>query len=128
MVLGYLIRIGDKTTCGGQVLTGDSEFIIEGLPSARQGDSVTCGVTGKTYQIHGGIPSFINEGVLVAGSLDSFSGCPCYAGLIPSDFGFSYESTNSVMAPRHNQPSTTASSSPANPAWGNNPSLSTSRL
>ncbi|MCU1732733.1 MULTISPECIES: PAAR domain-containing protein [unclassified Pseudomonas] len=62
MVLGHLIRIGDKTTCGGQVLTGDSEFIIEGLPSARQGDSVTCGVTGKTYQIHGGIPSFINEG------------------------------------------------------------------
>uniref|UniRef100_UPI0015A76C82 PAAR domain-containing protein n=1 Tax=Pseudomonas huaxiensis TaxID=2213017 RepID=UPI0015A76C82 len=83
MVLGYLIRIGDKTTCGGQVLTGDSEFIIEGLPTARQGDSVTCGVTGKTYQIQGGIPSFINEGVLVAGSLDSFSGCPCYAGLIP---------------------------------------------
>ncbi|WP_095157853.1 PAAR domain-containing protein [Pseudomonas sp. Irchel 3E13] len=118
MMLGYLIRMCDKTTCGGQVLTGDSEFIIEGLPSARQGDSVTCGVTGKTYQIHGGIPSFINEGVLVAGSLDSFSGCPCYAGLIPSDFGFSYESTNSVMAPRHNQPSTTASSSPANPAWG----------
>ncbi|MCU1724869.1 PAAR domain-containing protein [Pseudomonas sp. 5P_5.1_Bac1] len=118
MVLGHLIRIGDKTTCGGQVLTGDSEFIIEGLPSARQGDSVTCGVTGKTYQIQGGVPSFINEGVLVAGSLDSFSGCPCYAGLIPSDFGFSYESTNSVMAPRHNQPSTTASSSPANPAWG----------
>ncbi|MGE8409474.1 MAG: PAAR domain-containing protein [Pseudomonas sp.] len=98
MAFGYLICLGDKTTCGGQVLSGDGEFIISGRAQARQGDAVTCGVTGKTYQIVGGIWDFINDGLPVAGSLDSFSSCPCQAGLIPSDFTFAYESTNGAMA------------------------------
>lgn len=36
MMLGYIIRLGDKTTCGGQFLSGDAEFIINGMPSARR--------------------------------------------------------------------------------------------
>ncbi|MGE8408942.1 MAG: PAAR domain-containing protein [Pseudomonas sp.] len=117
MMLGYIIRLGDKTTCGGQVLSGDAEFIINGMPSARQGDLVTCGATGQTYQILSGVSSFINGGVPVAGSLDSFSSCPCHATFIPSYFGFSYESANSAMAPVRGQSSTTASISSANPVW-----------
>ena len=117
MALGYIIRLGDKTTCGGQVLGGDGDFTISGIPSARESDPVSCGVTGKTYQILGGVPSFTSDGLVVAGSLDSFSSCPCHARLIPSDFGFSYESSNSVLAPSGKQSSTTVSTSPANPAW-----------
>lgn len=98
MALGHLICQGDKTTCGGQVLGGQRGFVINGRAQAREGDPVTCGVNGKTYQIVGGISHFSNEGPLVAGSLDSFSSCPCRAGLIPSDFIFSYESTNGAMA------------------------------
>ena len=118
MAFGYIIRLGDETTCGGRVLGGDGEFTINGIPSARESDPVSCGVTGKTYQILGGISSFTNDGLLVAGSLDSFSSCPCHARLIPSDFGFSYESSNRVMAPVRNQSITTASNSAVNPAWG----------
>lgn len=77
MMLGYIICMGDKTTCGGQVLSGNADFLINGMRSARQGDLVTCGVTGKTYQILNGVSSFLSEGVLFAGSLDSFSSCPC---------------------------------------------------
>ena len=117
MAFGYIIRLGDKTTCGGQVLGGDGDFTISGIPSARESDPVSCGVTGKTYQILGGVPSFTSDGLVVAGSLDSFSSCPCHARLIPSDFGFSYESSNSVLAPAGNQSSTAVSTSPANPAW-----------
>lgn len=40
----------------------------------------------------------MNDGLAVAGSLDSFSGCPCHAKLIPSDYSCAYESTNGVMA------------------------------
>ena len=98
MALGHLICQGDKTTCGGQVLGGQRGFVINGRAQAREGDPVTCGVTGKTYQIVGGVSHFSNDGPLVAGSLDSFSSCPCRAGLIPSDFIFSYESTNGAMA------------------------------
>lgn len=113
MAFGYIIRLGDKTTCGGQVLGGDADFTISGIPSARESDPVSCGVTGKTYQILGGVPSFTSDGLVVAGSLDSFSSCPCHARLIPSDFGFSYESSNSVLAPAGNQSSTAVSTSPA---------------
>ncbi|WP_081263228.1 PAAR domain-containing protein [Pseudomonas putida] len=83
MALGYLIRVGDRTTCGGAVLGGDGDSIIDGRAQARESDPVTCGVTGKTYQILGGVWHFVNDGLAVAGSLDSFSSCPCHAKLFP---------------------------------------------
>lgn len=43
MGMGYYIRQGDQTTCGGQVLDGDSSWISDGAPLARAGDRVTCG-------------------------------------------------------------------------------------
>ncbi|MEL7937009.1 PAAR domain-containing protein [Pseudomonas delhiensis] len=91
MAIGYFIRCGDKTSCGGVVLEGDPTFLLHGQPMARQGDRVTCGKDGKTYPIIGGVQHFMS-GTFAAGTLDSFSGCPCRAQLIPMALDASYHS------------------------------------
>ncbi|MDB6141772.1 MAG: hypothetical protein JWP80_816 [Pseudomonas sp.] len=90
MTIGYFIGKGDKTTCGGEVLDGDDRVIMYGLLHAREWDRVSCGKDGKIYQIIGGISFIDSHGKLVAGTLDSVSGCPCGAELIPSVFTASY--------------------------------------
>ncbi|MGL6092578.1 MAG: PAAR domain-containing protein, partial [Pseudomonas paracarnis] len=94
MSVGYFIGLGDKTTCGGKVLDGDSRINLYGLLHAREGDRVSCGKDGKTYKIVGGIYYMNSHGKLMAGTLDSHSDCPCKARLIPSVFTATYESRN----------------------------------
>ncbi|EMC8778966.1 DUF4225 domain-containing protein [Providencia rettgeri] len=84
MAIGYFLRVGDKTTCGGQILTGDNTFIFHGRSAARQGDLVTCGKHSGTYSILGGVSNVWGNGRMMAGTLDSFSSCPCKARLINS--------------------------------------------
>lgn len=84
MAIGYFLRLGDKTTCGGQILTGDQTFSWYGVAGAREGDLVSCGKHPGSYQILGGVYDMWDEGRPLAGSLDSVSGCPCRAQLIPS--------------------------------------------
>ncbi|WP_243244451.1 polymorphic toxin type 44 domain-containing protein [Pseudomonas maioricensis] len=84
MRTGYYIGLGDKTDCGGEVLDAAPGITWNGVIHARAGGPVTCGKDGKTYQILGGIPHFTSDGVPIAGTLDSVSGCPCRAQLIPS--------------------------------------------
>ncbi|WP_369308960.1 DUF4225 domain-containing protein [Providencia rettgeri] len=84
MAIGYFLRVGDKTTCGGQILTGDNTFIFHGRAAARQGDLVTCGKHSGTYNILGGVSNVWGNGRMMAGTLDSFSSCPCKARLINS--------------------------------------------
>ncbi|CAG9419952.1 PAAR domain-containing protein [Providencia alcalifaciens] len=55
MAIGYFLRVGDRTTCGGQILTGDNTFLFYGVSAAREGDMVTCGKHSGTYKILGGI-------------------------------------------------------------------------
>lgn len=55
MAIGYFLRVGDKTTCGDQILTGDNTFIFHRRSAARQGDLVTCGKHSGTYNILGGV-------------------------------------------------------------------------
>ncbi|KRA94417.1 hypothetical protein ASD91_08750 [Pseudomonas sp. Root68] len=97
MVIGYYIGLGDKTDCGGTVLEGDHTFNF-GLIHAREGDLVSCGKDKKSYRIIGGVSHVLSEGRRVAGTLDSFSGCPCEAKLIPSNFEGSY--VNEPSAPK----------------------------
>ena len=92
MAKGYLIRKGDKTSCGGEVLETDTRIMMFGFAHAREGDPVSCGKNDETYKIVGGISSFDSHGRLAAGSLDSRSSCPCKAGLNPSFTNISYES------------------------------------
>ncbi|HEF4761119.1 TPA: PAAR domain-containing protein [Pseudomonas putida] len=94
---GHFIGLYDKTTCGGEVLDGHDGIIMFGILHAREGDRVTCGKDGKTYKIVGGISYMISHGAALAGTLDSYSDCPCKARLIPSVFGATYESTNSAQ-------------------------------
>lgn len=54
MAVGYYIRQGDKTTCGGTVLDAEPCITMFGENHARDGDGVSCGITGKTYVIAGG--------------------------------------------------------------------------
>ncbi|MDF9904687.1 UNVERIFIED_ORG: putative Zn-binding protein involved in type VI secretion [Pseudomonas reinekei] len=111
MAKGYFIREGDKTTCGGKVLEADTHIMMFGFAHARDGDQVSCGKDNKTYVITGGVSYIKSNGRMVAGSLDSFSSCPCKAGLIPSQSTAKYESSRS--AEPHTMRTTTAQASPA---------------
>jgi hypothetical protein len=83
-----------------------------GFAHARDGDRVSCGKDNKSYVIAGGV-SYIrsSNGKMVAGSLDSFSSCPCRAGLIPSQDTAGYQSERSA-AP-HATRTATAQAEPA---------------
>ena len=88
---GYFVGLGDNTTCGGKIIEGDPRVNIYGVLHAREGDLVTCGKHEGTYQIVGGISHIESHGKRVAGTLDSFSSCPCRARLIPSVYSATYE-------------------------------------
>ena len=83
MSVGHFICQGDKTSCGGEVLGVDQTTHMNGRLRACEGDPVTCGKDGQTYKIIGGISFMESNGRLVAGTVDSYSGCPCKAELIP---------------------------------------------
>ncbi|QEY71820.1 colicin-E3 [Pseudomonas denitrificans (nom. rej.)] len=92
MAVGHFIRLGDRTTCGGQVLEADSRVMMFGIAHAREGDRVSCGKDGKVYQIIGGISYIKSHGRIVAGTLDSLSSCACRARFIPSLYSATYQS------------------------------------
>ncbi|MFD2643448.1 PAAR domain-containing protein [Pseudomonas japonica] len=91
MAKGNFIALGDKTTCGGSVVEGDTHINMFGFAHAREGHQVTCGVTGRVYTIIGGIERFTSNGRKAAGTLHSFSSCPCRAKLIPSISFMTYD-------------------------------------
>lgn len=65
MAVGYFIRRGDKTTCGGVVLDGHPSFRMHGISVACEGDPVNCGKDGKRYVIVGGIQNFMAKGRVI---------------------------------------------------------------
>jgi uncharacterized Zn-binding protein involved in type VI secretion len=118
MATGHFIRLGDKTTCGGKVLEADTRIMMFGFAHAREGDRVSCGKDNETYVIKGGVSYMNSHGKLVAGSLDSYSSCPCKAGLTPSLFTASYESSRSAAphnAKAASLPTTPLANNPAAP-------------
>lgn len=85
MATGYYLRVGDRTTCGGKILTGTPETDWYGADAAREDDFVSCGKNpGVSYKILGGTEGFMDESRQLAGTLDSISSCPCKAKFIPS--------------------------------------------
>ncbi|MCC8466451.1 S-type pyocin domain-containing protein [Photorhabdus bodei] len=102
MAIGYFLLVGDKTTCGGQIITGDHTMTFNGRATAREGDKVTCGKHPGTYVIVGGVSDVFDMGRKLAGTLDSVSTCPCRARFINSEMD-SYEKQNKaadrVVAP-----------------------------
>lgn len=75
-----IIRLGDKTTHGGTVVSASATMRFHGVPVARLGDSVTCPQHHLTV-ISEGHPTFTDNGVPVA-----FDGhrCACGCRLISS--------------------------------------------
>lgn len=84
MAMGYFLRVGDRTTCGGQILTGDNTMQWYGVAGAREGDMVSCGKHSGAYRILGGVNSMWLEDRKHAGTLESMSSCPCHARFINS--------------------------------------------
>ncbi|EJM93027.1 hypothetical protein PMI34_01828 [Pseudomonas sp. GM74] len=98
MAEGYFICLGDWTTCGGKVLDANADVAMFDMALACEGDPVSCGADNKIYVILGGVSSIESDGRLVAGTLDSFSSCPCSARLIPSILDTTYESSDDAEA------------------------------
>jgi uncharacterized protein (TIGR03034 family) len=115
MGVGYYVRVGDKTTCGGEVLSGDSKYSMGNAAVARAGDEVRCGKDGKIYTIAGGIATEISHGQLMAGTLHSRSTCPCRASFIPSLLNATYYFNSPAAATRMSQ-SSQLKEEPAQPA------------
>ncbi|MER2369305.1 S-type pyocin domain-containing protein [Photorhabdus laumondii] len=90
MAIGYFLLVGDKTTCGGQIITGDHTMTFNGRATVREGDKVTCGKHPGSYTIVGGVSDVFDMGRKLAGTLDSVSTCPCRARFINSEMD-SYE-------------------------------------
>ncbi|MBD1226202.1 PAAR domain-containing protein [Xenorhabdus griffiniae] len=84
MAKGNFLTVGDKTTCGGTILTGTSSIKFYGKQAATEGSAVTCGRYSGNYTVVGGVSSFLDKGTKLAGTLDSRTTCPCNAGLIHS--------------------------------------------
>ncbi len=99
MAKGYFLYHLDKTSCGGRIVAGasDETYIIGGIERqrVREGDPVTCGQHKGLFRVCGGMgDTYDVNGVLRewAGSLDSFSSCPCRAHFKPSVKTHTYES------------------------------------
>lgn len=77
-----IIRIGDKTSGGGSVLSGSNTMRFAGIGVARQGDPVQCPLPGHWRSVIAeGHPTFKDNGLPVA-----FNGhlCTCGCALISS--------------------------------------------
>lgn len=80
MSIGFWVVKGDKTTCGGSVLTGHPKGKLIGPNLNRQatvGCQVSCGKHPGTYSVAGGYPGEYIHGQLAASTLYSRSTCPC---------------------------------------------------
>lgn len=56
-----LIRVGDPTSHGGEVLTGSTHMVVDGKPVARRGDKVSCPIHGDTV-IDSASPTYLTDG------------------------------------------------------------------
>jgi len=88
---GYFLFRGDKTECGGRILEGcpDHQFFDKDM--ACEGHQVTCGKHPGRYRICGGLNNDDIHGKRIAGTLHSYSSCPCKSKFIPSNFVDNYE-------------------------------------
>lgn len=91
---GFYLVQGDKTTCGGKITTGAEDHTLFDKPVAREQDSVTCGKHAGLFKIAGGIDNDTIHDRRMAGTLDSYSTCPCKAKFIPSMMDDSYEKSS----------------------------------
>ncbi|MEG5826666.1 PAAR domain-containing protein [Enterobacter bugandensis] len=88
---GYFLFRGDKTVCGGRIIEGWSDHQFFGKDMACEGHQVTCGKHPGRYRICGGLDTDDIHGKRIAGTLHSYSSCPCKSKFIPSNWDDDYE-------------------------------------
>jgi len=98
MAEGYYLVQGDKTTCGGKIITGAEDHSLFDRPVAREQDGVTCGQYPGLFRIAGGIDNDTIHGRRMAGTLDSLSTCPCRAKFVPSMLQDTYEKMSGMAS------------------------------
>ena len=88
---GFFLYNLDETTCGGRILSGASDDTIDTPKGVRErvreGDPVTCGRHAGRFRVCGGMgDTYEVNGVnrQWAGSIESYSSCPCKAKFKPS--------------------------------------------
>ena len=84
MAIGYFLFRSDKTTCGGRIIEGCNDHQHFGRDMACEGHKVTCGKHEGRFRICGGLDTDTIHGKRMAGTLHSYSSCPCKAKFIPS--------------------------------------------
>lgn len=90
-VKGYYLFRGDKTRCGGVITEGWSDHQHFDRDMSCEGHKVTCGKHPGLYRICGGLDTDDIHGKRIAGTLHSYSSCPCKSKFIPSNFDDDYE-------------------------------------
>jgi uncharacterized Zn-binding protein involved in type VI secretion len=90
-VKGYFLFRGDKTVCGGRILEGFTDHQFFDKDMACEGHRVTCGKHPGYYRICGGLEDDDIHGKRIAGTLHSYSSCPCKSKFVPSNWDDDYE-------------------------------------
>lgn len=88
---GYFLFRGDKTVCGGRIIEGWNDHQFFGKDMACEGHQVTCGKHPGRYRICGGLDTDSIHSKRIAGTLHSYSSCPCKSKFVPSNFEDHYE-------------------------------------
>lgn len=88
---GYFLFRGDTTVCGGKILEGFTDHQFFDKDMACEGHKVTCGKHPGHYRICGGIEDDDIHGKRIAGTLHSYSSCPCKSKFVPSNWDDDYE-------------------------------------
>jgi len=88
---GYFLFRGDKTVCGGRILEGFTDHQFFDKDMACEGHKVTCGKHLGHYRICGGLEDDDIHGIRIAGTLHSYSSCPCKSKFVPSNWDDYYE-------------------------------------
>lgn len=89
-VKGYYLFRGDKTRCGGVITEGWSDHQHFDRDMSCEGHKVTCGKHPGIYRICGGLDDDIH-GKRIAGTLHSYSSCPCKSKFLNSNWDDDYE-------------------------------------
>ncbi|WP_339426425.1 PAAR domain-containing protein [Photorhabdus heterorhabditis] len=58
MAIGHFLTVGDKTSCGGIILTGTNNITFYGRKAAVEGSLVICGNHSGNFSIVGGVNFF----------------------------------------------------------------------
>ncbi len=73
--MAFAARVGDSMTHGAVILSGSPDVMINGLPAARIGDTVSCPIHGLNNIISGCSPSVADDGGLYVARIGAQSTC-----------------------------------------------------